>query len=352
MTATRSEARIQTASLLILAVLAVGAALYWLRPVMIPFVLAVFVALGLAPLVELQMRWFRFPRWVAVLGTLGLSVLLFGGVGALVSASVGQLVGNAETYQAQAALLMERVETWLPLEALGVDAERVTGPLGSLPVDAVGSVLVGTGNALLDLLSQSLVVGIFVVYLLIGSAGREEERRGTRAEIEERIQRFLVTKAVISAATGVFVGVTLALLGIDLALVFGLMAFLLNFVPSVGSVIATLLPLPIVLMNPDVSALTAVLALAIPGVVQFAIGNVIEPKVMGESLDLHPVVILLSLIFWGMLWGIVGMLLATPITAVLKIVCEKFEYTRGVAQILAGRIESRSADPAREYRSS
>jgi len=117
------------------------------------------------------------------------------------------------------------------------------------------------------------------------------------------------------------------------------MAFLLNFIPSIGSIVATLLPLPVVLVSPDVSGLTIILALVLPGAVQMFIGNVVEPKVMGDELDLHPVTILLSLMIWGAIWGIVGMLLATPIVAVMKIFFERSELTRPVADLLAGRLD-------------
>jgi AI-2 transport protein TqsA len=159
-------------------------------------------------------------------------------------------------------------------------------------------------------------------------------------EIESRIKRYILTKALVSALTGVLVGTVLVVLGIDLALVFGLFAFLLNFIPSVGSIVSTLLPLPVVLVSPDVAATTAMLAIALPAVIQFAIGSVIEPKIMGGSLDLHPVAILLALILWGMLWGIIGMLLATPITAVMKILFEKMEHTAPIAELLAGRLDA------------
>ena len=138
--------------------------------------------------------------------------------------------------------------------------------------------------------------------------------------------------------TGFLVGLILYLLGVDLALVFGFLAFLLNFIPSIGSIIATLLPLPIILVSPDASWTIAVLAIALPGTVQLVIGNIITPKVLGDSLDLHPIVILMALIFWGVLWGIVGMLLATPMTAVLKILLERYELTRPVARVMAGRL--------------
>ena len=119
-------------------------------------------------------------------------------------------------------------------------------------------------------------------------------------------------------------------------MVFGLFAFLLNFVPSVGSIISTVLPLPIVLVG-DYSVAIQILAIALPGAIQFIIGNVIEPRMLGDSMDLHPVTILLSLIFWGMIWGVVGTLLATPITAVVRILLEKGELTRPVAELMAGR---------------
>jgi AI-2 transport protein TqsA len=159
-----------------------------------------------------------------------------------------------------------------------------------------------------------------------------------RGEIESRIERYVALKALLSGATGILVGGVLAVLGIDLAMVFGLFAFLLNFIPSIGSVVATLLPLPVVLVSPDVSLGTAVLAIAIPGAIQFGIGNVLEPKLMGDALDLHPITILMALIVWGMLWGIVGMLLATPITAIMRMLFERLEMTRPLANLLAGRI--------------
>jgi len=126
-------------------------------------------------------------------------------------------------------------------------------------------------------------------------------------------------------------------MGVDLALVFGVMAFLLNFIPSVGSIIATLLPMPLALVQFD-SWLPITLVLVLPGTVQFTIGNVVEPLVMGEGLDLHPVTVLLALVFWGLLWGVVGMLLAAPMTAVLRIVLGRLEITRPLAELLAGRL--------------
>jgi AI-2 transport protein TqsA len=334
------EGRVRTVCLVILTTAAVGAVLHWLAPVMIPFVLAIFFAFILSPLIEFQVTRLRMPRGAAISATLVLAFLLFGGVAALTSASVAELAANAERYQAKARVLMNMAASTLPLERFGIDAVAVSAPLKKFSIGALGKMLLGTTNAILDILSNGVLVLIFMVFLLLGAGGRRPDPNGTWSEIDARIKRYLVTKGVLSAATGVLVGSALSLLGIDLALVFGLFAFLLNFIPSIGSIIATFLPLPVVIASPDISMAAAVLAIAIPAVIQFTIGNIIEPKIMGESLDLHPVAILLNLITWGMLWGIVGMLLATPILVVMRILFEKFEGTRPLAALLAGHLES------------
>ena len=331
------EQRVQTVCLVALASIAVGVALHVLRPVMIPFVLAVFFSLSLSPLVDLQMRYLRLPRWLALLGTLALGLVALAILAGLISTSLRQLAANSAGYQQQVELLLTRAAHALPLELLGWSEQQVLDPLKSIPVGAVGRMLRGTTTAILDAISQSLLVLVFMVYLMIGSAGGEGGG-GARAVIQGRVQRYLMAQAAISAATGVLVGLSLMLLGIDLALVFGLFAFLLNFIPSIGSIVATLMPLPVVLVSPDVTPLVAVLAIAIPGSIQLTIGNFVAPKIMGDSLDLHPVAILLALMVWGMVWGVVGMLLATPITAVLKILFERLELTRPLAALLAGRL--------------
>jgi len=325
--------------LVILTTIAVAAALRWLAPAMIPFTLAVLFSLVLSPLIALQEERLRVPRGVAVAATLVVAFLLFGGVATLVSASVGQLAANAGAYQQKATALLRLGVTSLPLREFGIDEAAVYDPLRKYSVGALGSLLMGTTNAVVEILSNGVLMLVFMVFLLLGSRSRPPRSDDTWSRAEAQIKRYLVTKGVLSAVTGALVGSVLTLLGVDLALVFGLFAFLLNFVPSIGSIIATLLPLPIVIASPEITPLAATLAIAIPGAIQFTIGNIVEPKVIGLSLDLHPVAIIMNLIIWGMIWGVVGMLLSTPILVVIKIVCEKAEATRPLASLLAGRID-------------
>jgi AI-2 transport protein TqsA len=341
------ENRVQTVCLIVLSAVALGGTMYWLKPVMIPFVLAVFIALGLNSLVNLQMHMLSIPRVLALISTLMLAFLAFTLLGVVITASVGQLADNASAYIAQLTRLMERIGQVLPVQVASLTPESVTERLSQMSIQTVSGVLLNTTNAILGLVSKSFLVFIFVLYLLLGSGNSRnnpdsgtQETNGTWLEIESRITQYIVTKAVISAGTGFIVWCILAMLGVELALVFGLFAFLLNFIPSVGSIIATLLPLPVVIVDPGVSATAATLAILLPAAVQLTIGNFVEPMIIGDSLDLHPVVVLLSLIFWGMLWGLVGMLLAVPITAILKILFARLEPTHAFSEALAGRITS------------
>ena len=330
--------RIQNVCLMVLASVAVGFVLFWFRSVLIPFVLAVFVAYGISPLIEVQNRRLRIPRPLAVLATLLVGVLLLGMMGGLVSTSISQLSENAASYQRQIEQLVERAMTSPVVEWLDPDLGEEWDLRSVIPTAQLGDMIMGTTNAIVDLLSKGLIVLIFLFFLLSGESA--VRKAGVRADVETKIRRYIVVQATLSAATGILVGVVLAVLGVPLAMVFGLFAFLLNFIPSIGSLIATLLPLPVVLVSPEVSTTAAVLAISLPAGIQFVIGNVLSPKIMGDSLELHPVTILLALMVWGALWGIVGMLLATPITAVMRMLFERMEMTRPLAGLMAGHFSS------------
>jgi AI-2 transport protein TqsA len=331
--------RVQTICLVSLTVLAVGGALKWLAPVMIPFVLAFFFSQILSPLVRLLVERMRLPRVAAIAVTLTLAFLVFVGTASLITTSVGQLGVNATGYQEKAVELINATTEWLPLERFGIDDTMVTEPLKRHSIGTLGSLLLGTTNAILELLSNGLLVLIFLVFLLLGPSSRPPAAGSFWEKVDRPIRRYLFAKGILSAATGLLVALVLGLLKVDLALLFGLFAFLLNFIPNIGSVIATLLPIPIVVASPDLSTTAAVLAVTIPGLIQFTIGNLIEPKLIGDSLDLSPVAILLNLIIWGMLWGVVGMLLSTPILVMLKILCEQFEDTQALAQLVSASVE-------------
>ncbi len=329
----REDSRLHTVCLLILAAVAITAALIYTRPVMLPLVLAVLLSYLVAPLVDGLQRRFKAPRGVAVGAAFGVVAVGLSLLGMLIGSSLRRLSDRAPMYKARVAEIAARALSILDDVGIDIGQADALNAVRELPLL---SMLGGAAGSMVDLVSNGALVLIFVVYL-IGGRRSDERREGMMGEVDASIRRYLTTKVAASAATGVLTAALLAAFGLDLAVVFGVLAFLLNFIPSVGSAVATLLPLPVALVQFESTA-AVVGVIALPGAVQFAIGNVIEPKLMGEGLDLHPITVLLGLIFWGLVWGVVGMLLATPITAVIRIVLARMEATRPVAEILAGRI--------------
>ena len=331
----RSEQEsLATISLLVMAAVAATAALIYTRSVMVPFVLAVLFSYLILPLVDwLQLR-LRLPRWLALVATLLVVLCGLLVVGSLIVSSIGGLEQNASLYRDRVLRLVQQVQTWLHARGLEVGQVDLVKELRSLPVL---SWVQATAGSITGILADAFLILLITIYLVAGRTPKQRSH-GFMAIVEHKIHRYIVTKVGTSLTTGVLVGLILWMLGLDLALVFGLLAFLLNFIPSVGSIVATLLPLPVAVMQFD-SALRIAAVLGLPLIVQMVIGNAIEPKLMGRGLDLHSITVLLMLIFWGLVWGIPGMLMATPITAILKVVFEAFETTRPVAELLAGRLQ-------------
>lgn len=208
----------------------------------------------------------------------------------------------------------------------------------------IPNIVTNAAGTVFGLIRSVFFVVIFVMFLVVG-----RDPYATHPEIYNnivgKVRRYIGTKVVISFATGVLVWVVLARFRLPMASVFGILAFLLNFIPSIGSVISTLLPIPVAIahfqvVGPEGAMVTSwgtvLLVVAIPGAIQMSMGNVIEPKLMGEGLNLHPVTILLALSFWGLLWGIVGMFLAAPITAAIRIALMQFDTFKPIGRLLAG----------------
>jgi AI-2 transport protein TqsA len=322
-----------TASLIVIAAVAGAVALAYTRPVMVPLVLAVFIFYLVTPVTDLLERRIRMPRVASVALTLLLVAAFLGLLGLLITTSVRGLLDSVDIYRERLAAFARQVFGVLDRYGLNLGQESVVQSLRELPLNRL---LQGAAGTVFGLVGNGFLVLVFVIFLMLG------RRRGVVKpplflEIDAKIRRFLVLKFAISATTGLLVGAILAVVGLDLALVFGVLAFLLNFIPSIGSIVATLLPIPVALVQFDTTWQVVAVVLG-PGIVQVVIGNGIDPRVLGAGLDLSPVTILAALIFWGLLWGIVGMLLAAPITAIARIVLAQFETTRGVAEVLAGRL--------------
>jgi predicted PurR-regulated permease PerM len=153
------------------------------------------------------------------------------------------------------------------------------------------------------------------------------------------IRSYVGIKVLTSAATGLLSFLVLNLVGVDFASFWAVLIFLLNFIPTIGSIIATAFPSLLTLVQFDTLG-PFIITISVLGAIQFCIGSLIEPKLMGNRLNLSPIVILLSLGLWGSVWGIPGMFLCVPITVIMMIVCSYFPGTRPIAVLLSkdGRV--------------
>ncbi len=226
----------------------------------------------------------------------------------------------------------------LASKGLRIDTKRIVMDMRNYLFNIVTNAF----GTILGLISSTFFVLIFVIFLLLGRDSYAEHSR-VYSEVVQKIRRYVGIKVAVSAVTGLLVWLFLRRIGLELAGVFGILAFLLNFIPSIGSIIATLLPIPIAVVQFHTDPLLVVLVVAIPGALQNLLGNLIEPKLQGEGLNLHPVTVVLALSFWGLLWGIVGMFLAAPITAALRIFLIQFDTLKPLGNLLAGDLSGAKA---------
>jgi len=193
-------------------------------------------------------------------------------------------------------------------------------------------------------LTNTFLILLTVIFILLeASSFPKKIRAGLKtpeksianfAKFTESVNRYLVLKTIFSLITGIFISGWLAVLGVDYALLWGLVAFLLNYVPNIGSIIAAV---PAVLMTlVQLGAWHTLLVGMGYMAVNIVVGSILEPKFMGEGLGLSTLVVFLSLVFWGWVLGPVGMLLSIPLTMIIKIAFESNEETRWVGVMLGG----------------
>ncbi|TVQ88662.1 MAG: AI-2E family transporter [Chromatiaceae bacterium] len=309
-----------------------------------PFLLAVFIAvLAAEPLTYLRRR--GLPNWAAMLVTIG----LVAGVGlvivALVTTSINEFNANLPGYQARLKGISDDLAVWL--DGIGVQISRDT--LNSLVDPArvlgiAGDLVRGLGGVL----TNALMILLTVVFILLEARGMPNKLRlalqapeSSLAHLRQvvfTIVRYMAIKASTSLATGVMIWVWLGFLRVDFAVLWAMLAFLLNFVPTIGSIIAAVPAVLLALVQLDLNA-----ALLVAGgylFVNIFIGNIVEPKVMGQGLGLSTLVVFSSLVFWGFVLGTAGMFLSVPLTMAIKIALGGHPNTRPIAILLSPATEA------------
>ena len=303
-----------------------------------PVLLAAFIAVVATPPLRL-MRRYGAPKWVALL-IIGFVLFDFGTLFAL--ATTGALEGFRHTlpsYQERLVLLMGQLGNWL--ESLGMANSREAVPDLFDPALAMSLTRTFLSNAS-SLFSTGLLVLFTVLFILLEAAGMPAKLKAAfkpTAETDARLQKmlssinqYMVIKTLASLATAFFIWVWLWFLGLDFATLWALLAFLLNFVPFVGSILMAVPAILLALVQTDIQT-TLLVALGYL-VVNTAIGSILEPKIMGKGLGISTLAVFLSLLFWGFVFGTVGVFLSVPLTMVIIIALDASPLTRPIAILL------------------
>ena len=317
----------------------VAAGLHLAAPVLVPVALALFLAILAQPVYGALLR--RVPVGFAVLATMLLLVAAVGLFGLLLLGSLAEIREVGPHY---AKALQERVagvEEWW--RAKGIVVSDWT-PTRWLRPDAIVGLAGGTVVSALRMLSGATIVLLTLVFLLVESAAFPSKlarlpvpvRDGFRqlTNVSRELQRYLVIKTLVAAAIGLVIGIWVAVLGVDFAVLCALLAFALHFVPNVGAVLAAVPAMVLAFVQYDLSKSLAVCLGYL--VVGFVLGNLAEPALLGRRLNLSPLAVFLSLVFWGWLWGAIGMFLSVPLTMAIKILLERSRGWRWAARLLDG----------------
>jgi predicted PurR-regulated permease PerM len=307
-------------------------------PLLVPFLLAVFIAVITAP----PMFWLKrkgMPSGLALFVVVDALLATVVGLGVLAGNSVEAFSRQGPVYEERLRERMADVIGWVTDLGLDVSVETLREQLDpGAAMRLAGGVVSGLGDAL----TNSFLILLTVVFILLEASSMPAKLRAALddpdaslarfADVAGSVNRYLAIKTWTSLGTGALVWILLSVLGVDFALLWGLAAFLLNFVPNLGSILAAI---PAVLQAwiqlGDGSAVAVAIGYVVINVV---IGNVIEPRVMGRGLGLSTLVVFLSLVFWGWVLGPVGMLLSIPLTMTVRVALEARDETRGLAILL------------------
>lgn len=303
--------------------------------IIVPFLLAVFIAAICAPpFFWMQKKGLHqgISLLFVVLGIILITIFIV----ALMGSSVNNFMDALPSYQARLDAMYHNFTSWLTNKGL---YENETNFLDQI---TPGSVMQFAGNlfsGLSQLLSKFLMILILVIFILLElSLFRKKIKINSTSallsvdKVVSNLNRYFGIKTIVSLATGTFVAIAMAVVGVDFPVLWGALAFLLNFIPNIGSIIAAIPAVLLALIQ--LGTLEAAIVAIIYTILNFTIGSIIEPKLMGRNLGLSTLIIFISLVFWGWILGTVGMLLSIPLTMTIKIILDSHENTRWLGVLI------------------
>lgn len=305
---------------------------------LVPFFLSLFIAIICTPLLSMMKRY-RIPTGISILLIIIMMVIVGLSIGAVVGSSINSFTNDLPEYQQRLLERSSDLQQWLMGMGIAIDGEvwrEVVNPSAALTM--AGNTLTSFGNIMTD----GFLILLTVMFILAEEVNFIDKFRHASSSSEKTmnalnrfansINTYMAIKTLVSLATGLLVMLALMLIGVDYPVLWGLLAFLLNFIPTFGSILAAVPPvlLAIVQLGFGEALMTAALYVS----VNVIVGSILEPRFMGKGLDLSSLVVFLSLVFWGWVLGPVGMLLSVPLTIMVKIALESSPDTHWIGVML------------------
>lgn len=347
------------------------------RDICVPIAMGLFLGILSLPVLNFLNRRLKFPRPLAILTTVFAVLMMLGGILYVVSGVIPEfrkkwpkyaesLKTQATTYSETIDLQLEKVESWGSFFGVEPDPEREAPKLKEIilqnwDANAVVEFIAPTSlvGKFTSFASKSFFVLILMVFVLAesrkyaGKVRRVIKLRGPnlgRFQNSSRdIQSYLLLKTAVSLLTGVLAWLTCELMHVEFPVLWGMVAFILNFIPVIGSIVAALPPVALALILqgfwPAVIVLVAYLAINI------TIGNALEPKLLGDSFGISTIVVILSVLVWGYIWGPAGMFLAVPLTMMVKVMLDNTAELKWISVLISsGGDDSESKIAAKKSR--
>ena len=328
---TEKLAPINNICLMILAFTAATWVLIYTKSILMPFVIALFISMVSSTVAEKLQHKFKVPytigiilSFVSFLGLVALAVLF-------ITNSIESFVNSTDAYTARLNDTLDWILIRAQNHGIKLNTQFLLDTFDKLPVfNMVKSV----GGTVVSILTNFLLITLFVIFIAMGKAA--EDKPALVGNIQKQISFYLIVKIFVSLLAAFCTWLVLAALKTELATMLAVLTFVLNFIPNIGPFISTMLPVPVLFLQYGLDW-HILLALILLTAVHFIIGNILETKWLGEGMDLDPIVVLACLIFWSLVWGVMGALLAVPLTAIIKIALSRNETTKPLANLLAGK---------------
>ena len=327
---TSKFAPINTICLMILAASAATWVLVYTKTVLMPFIIALFISMLANSSATWLSRHWKVPYNVALVLNFVAFMAVVTLITSFISTSIESFVSGIDIY---ADRLNDSLD-WMLSKAgnyhIKINAQFITDTIAKVPVfNMVKSV----GSLIVSIFTNVLLITLFTIFIFMGRASTEKPALvGT---VQKQISFYLLVKISVSVLAAAGTWIVLTTVRTELAMMLAVLTFVLNFIPNIGPCIATVAPLPVLFLQYGFDW-QMLLVLVLLTAVHFVVGNILETRWLGKGMNLDPIIVVASLIFWALVWGVMGALLAVPLTAIIKMVMEQHETTRPIAHFLGG----------------